>query len=153
MGWGQLEHQPNSYIIKPWIGLNFNNFLQAQLCHIQSDEAQFYILMSLRNNVVKKMNLLWFNGRDVHYPTDEPNPTHVQSSCWENAHLDFFKLVQMFGGNIVPPMTPHGMSEELIVMSYEWDRLRIHNKKTSKLTCFSPKYEVLQMEGESIANK
>ena len=75
--------------------------------------------MFLRNSIVIKLNLLRFNNRDVHYPTDEPNPARVQSSSQGDAHPDFFKLVQMFGAKNVPHETPHGMSEELIVMSTE----------------------------------
>ena len=28
---------------------------------------------------MKRINLLWTRGINVHYPTDEPNPTHVES--------------------------------------------------------------------------
>ena len=62
-------------------------------------------------NVVKRINLPWTDNRDVHYPTNEPNPTHVENSSRGKAHPNFFKLAHMFGAQIVPLRTPHGMSE------------------------------------------
>ena len=47
----------------------------------------------------------------VHYPTNESNPAHVESSIQGKARPNFFKLAQRFGPIIVPPRTPHGMSE------------------------------------------
>ena len=41
---------------------------------------------------MKKIILLWTNGKDVCYPTDEPNPVHVESSGRGNAHPNFIKL-------------------------------------------------------------
>jgi hypothetical protein len=60
---------------------------------------------------VKRINLPWTNSRDVHYPRNEPNPAHVESSGQGKACLDFFKLARRFGAKIVPPRMPHGMSE------------------------------------------
>ena len=36
---------------------------------------------------MKRMNLLWADGIDVHYPTDEPNLAHVENSDQENREL------------------------------------------------------------------
>ena len=30
---------------------------------------------------MKRINLPWTDGRDVHYPTNEPNPAYVEISC------------------------------------------------------------------------
>ena len=62
-------------------------------------------------SVVKRIDLLGTDDRDVHYPTDEPNPTHVESSGWGKFCPHFFKPAQRFGAKIVSPRTPHGTSE------------------------------------------
>ena len=67
--------------------------------------------MFLRESVVKRINLLWIDGRHVHYPTDEPSPTHIESSCQGKVDPDFIKLARRFGAKIVPPRMLHGMSE------------------------------------------
>ena len=56
---------------------------------------------------MKRNNLSWTNGRNVHYPTDEPNLSHVESSSQEKARPNFFKLARRFSTKIVPPRTPH----------------------------------------------
>lgn len=47
--------------------------------------------MFLREKTVEKtFHLLWVDGRDIHYPTDEPNPTwHVESLCPSKPHPKF----------------------------------------------------------------
>ena len=60
---------------------------------------------------MKRINLSWTDGGDVHYPTDEPNPAHVESLSQGKAHPGFFKPARKFGTKIVSPRTPHGMSE------------------------------------------
>jgi hypothetical protein len=67
--------------------------------------------MFLQGSAMKRIYLSWTNGRDVHYPTDEPNVAHVESSGRGEARPDFFKPVQRIGAKIVPPRTPHGMIE------------------------------------------
>ena len=47
--------------------------------------------------VVKRINLPWTDSRHVHYPTNEPNLTHVESSGWGKTCPNFLKLVRMFG--------------------------------------------------------
>ena len=51
------------------------------------------------------------DGRDVHYPTDEPNLAHVESSGQGKARPGIFKVAQRFDVKIMSPRTPHGMSE------------------------------------------
>ena len=60
---------------------------------------------------MKRINLPWTDARDVHYPIDDPNPTHVQNLGQRKTHLDFFKLVRRFGTKNVPPRRPHEISE------------------------------------------
>ena len=60
---------------------------------------------------MKIINLLWTDGRDVHHPTNEPNPTHVESLGQGKTRLNLIKLHQRFGTKIVPPKMPHGMSK------------------------------------------
>ena len=31
---------------------------------------------------MKSIHLSWIDGRDAHYPTDEPNPAHVEYRGW-----------------------------------------------------------------------
>ena len=38
---------------------------------------------------MKRVNLSWTDGRDVHFPIDEPNPAHIESSSEENRVLTF----------------------------------------------------------------
>ena len=59
--------------------------------------------------MVKSTNFLWTNGRDVHHPMDEPNPTHVESSGQGKTRPNFFKPTRRFGTRSVPPRTPYGM--------------------------------------------
>jgi hypothetical protein len=44
-------------------------------------------------------------------PMDEPNPALDGSSGRGKARPDFFTRARWFGTKIVPPRTPHGMSE------------------------------------------
>ena len=44
-------------------------------------------------------------------PTDEPNPTLDESSGRGKARHDFFTRARWFVAKIVPPRTPHVMSE------------------------------------------
>ena len=60
---------------------------------------------------MKRINLLWTDGRDVHYPMDAPKSVYVESSGQGKAHPDFTKLAERFGAKIVPPRIPHGMNE------------------------------------------
>ena len=60
---------------------------------------------------MKRINILCTNGRDVHYLTDEPNISHVESLGRGKACPDFFKPTRWFDAKIVPPRMPHGMSE------------------------------------------
>ena len=60
---------------------------------------------------MKRINLLWIDDKDVHYPMDELNPARVESLDRRQALLDFFKLAQRFGVKIVSPRTPYGMNE------------------------------------------
>jgi hypothetical protein len=46
---------------------------------------------SLREIVVKKIILSWVDGRDAHYPTYEPNPTHVERLGSGKTYLSFSK--------------------------------------------------------------
>jgi hypothetical protein len=50
-----------------------------------------------RGNIVKRVNLLWIDGRVVHNPTNYPNPAHVESSCRGKTRMDFVKPTQRFG--------------------------------------------------------
>ena len=38
---------------------------------------------------MKEINLPWIDSRNVHCPTDEPNPTHLESSGRGKPHLIF----------------------------------------------------------------
>jgi hypothetical protein len=60
---------------------------------------------------MKSINFLWTNGRDVHHPTDEPNPAHVESLGQGKARPNFFKPARRFGIKSMPPRMPHGMIE------------------------------------------
>lgn len=46
---------------------------------------------------MKRINILWTNGRDVHYLIDEPCTTNVESLCQGEARPDFFTLARRFG--------------------------------------------------------
>ena len=59
---------------------------------------------------MKRINLSWTDGRDIYYPTKEPNLTHVKSTGQGKSRLDFFKLARRFGTKIVSPRRLHGMS-------------------------------------------
>ena len=41
---------------------------------------------------MKGINTSWNDGRDVYYPTDEPNLAHVETLGHGNACPDFFNL-------------------------------------------------------------
>ena len=60
--------------------------------------------------MVKRIDLLWTDGRDVPYPMDELDPAHVEDSGRGKARPDIFKPARWFGAKIVPPRMPHGMS-------------------------------------------
>ena len=60
---------------------------------------------------MQRINLLWTNGRDVHYPIDEPNPAHVKSWGRGKARPCFLQAILKVGAKFVPPSMPHGMSE------------------------------------------
>ena len=62
-------------------------------------------------SVTKRINLLWTDNKDVHYPMNEPDPVHVENLGREKARPDFFKPYRRFEAKIVPPRTPHRMSE------------------------------------------
>ena len=62
-------------------------------------------------SVMKTINLPWTDGRDVHYPTEEPNPAHVESLGRGKTHPNFLDPSLRFGAQIVPPRTPHGISD------------------------------------------
>ena len=64
-----------------------------------------------RGHVRGRIYPLKTDSRDVHYPTDEPNPTHVKGLGREKAHLDFVKPALKIGAKIVPPRMPREMSE------------------------------------------
>ena len=60
---------------------------------------------------MKKSNFPWIDGRDVHYPTNEPNPAHVGSLSEGKPHPSFFKPARRFAPiNCLPPGTPHTMT-------------------------------------------
>ena len=54
---------------------------------------------------MKKSNLSWTNGRDVHYPIHEPNLAHVES-LGQGKLIPIFKPVQRVGAKIVPHRMP-----------------------------------------------
>jgi hypothetical protein len=56
---------------------------------------------------VQRINLLWIDGRDIQYTSEEPTPIHVESTGWEKPRPEFFKWVQRFDANFLPPRTPH----------------------------------------------
>ena len=60
---------------------------------------------------MKRIKLLCTDGRDVHYPMDEPNVAHVKNYGPEKAHPDFIKPARRLGTKIVPPKMPHEMSD------------------------------------------
>ena len=62
---------------------------------------------------MKRINPPLTNNINVHYPTDEPNLTHVESLGQKKAHLNFFKPAQIFDTEFVPRRMPHGMDEYL----------------------------------------
>jgi hypothetical protein len=61
-------------------------------------------------SLVKKINFPWINGRDVHYPTNEPNPAYVRSLSKGKPHPRFFKPARRFGADCLPPGMPHTMT-------------------------------------------
>ena len=60
---------------------------------------------------MKRIKLPCTADRDVHYPMDEPNLAHVESSGQRKACLGFFKPFRRFGAKIVPLRASHGMGE------------------------------------------
>jgi len=67
-----LEHRSDSCAIKPSIWSNFINYSRPNLltCKVmRSDYRSWYPCGEI---VVKRINLLWTNGRDVHYPMVSP---------------------------------------------------------------------------------
>jgi hypothetical protein len=82
----------------------------VQPCHMKVMRPNFRP-RCWEESVVKRIKLSCTANRDVHYPMDEPNPVHVESSGQRKACLGFFKPFQMFGAKIVSFRTSHGMSE------------------------------------------
>ena len=41
---------------------------------------------------MKRNNLPWTDGKEIHHPTDEPNPAHVGSSDRGKVRLNVFNL-------------------------------------------------------------
>jgi hypothetical protein len=64
----------------------------------------------LREKFIEENNLLWIDNRDVHYPTYEPNPAHIESSSQGKPRPGFFNLAQRFGAKLLPPTKPHRMT-------------------------------------------
>ena len=102
---------PDSCAIKPSIRPNFINFCGANLLTRKVTRPDSRSRCSWGESVVKGINLLWIDNGNVHYPTNDPNLAHVESSSRRKARPEFFKQTQWFDAKIVPLMTPHGMSE------------------------------------------
>ena len=102
---------PNSRANKPSISPNFINFLRVQPCQCKVMRPDFRSRCSCGEIEMKRINLLWADGRDVHYPMDKPNLAHVECSGRGKTRPGFFKPTQRFGAKIVPHRTPHETSE------------------------------------------
>ena len=63
---------------------------------------------------MKRINLLWTDDKDVHYPTDVPNQFHVESLGRGKTCLIFLNLgLKVWLAKIAPPRMSRGMSEYL----------------------------------------
>ena len=106
-----LEHRSNSCVVGSSIWSNFINFYGSNLLTCKVTRSDCRSWCSCGEIVVKRINILWTDGRDVHYPTDEPSPAHVERWGRGKVRPDFFKPAWWFGAKIVPPKTSHGMGE------------------------------------------
>ena len=89
--WGLSEHRPNSCALSPQFGPSLSTFCGSNLVTCKVMRPDFRSRCSWGEIIVKRINLSLANNRNIHYPTDEPNPTHVESLGRGNALLDFFK--------------------------------------------------------------
>lgn len=56
--------------------------------------------VSWEESVVTRINLVWTNIRDVHYPMDKSNVTQIESSDQWKARPNFFKPSWRFGAKL-----------------------------------------------------
>ena len=110
MAWGLHEHRPNLCAILNPAQL-YQPFCGSNLVTCKVMRPDFRSQYSGGVSVVKRINFSWTDGRDVHYPTVDPNSAHVESLGREKAPPNFFKPTQRFGAEIMLPKTPHEMSE------------------------------------------
>ena len=95
--WGWPEHMPDSCAIKLSIWSNFIKHVAGPtfvMCTVMRPNFRSWCVWG--ESVMKRINLLWTNDKDAHYPTDEPNSTHVKSSGQGETCPDFFKLTRSF---------------------------------------------------------
>ena len=70
------------------------------------------MLLKEWNEEEKEKNYpLIINGQDELNPTEEPNQALDRSSGWGKARPELSSRARWFDTIIVPPRTPHGMSE------------------------------------------
>ena len=109
---GQWEnHRPISCVVKAFnLAHLYEYFAHPTFveCKMRPD---FRCLWSWGESITKRINTLWTDNKDVHYPMNEPDPVHVENLGREKARPDFFKPYRRFEAKIVPPRTPHKMSE------------------------------------------
>ena len=77
--WGQLEHRPNSCVIKPSFRFNFIKFCGPNLVTCKVMRSDFRFVCSWGESLVKKIYPLWTDAIYVHYPVNEYDP----GPCWE----------------------------------------------------------------------
>ena len=137
-------------LLSPQSGPVSSNFCGFNLVTCEVLSLDFKSRCSWGESVVKRINLSWTNGRDVHYAMDEPNPTHVESSGRGKVRPDFFKPAQRFGTKIVPTRTPHGMSECFEpnpnlkpLARIWWNRAILLGLRVHASPQFGPKYKVI----------
>ena len=111
MAWGRHEHQPDSCALRPQSRPTLLTFSSSNLVTCKVMRSDFRSWCSWEESTVKWINLPWTNNTYVHYPTEEPKPTHVESFGPRVRFSDSFKLAQRSGTKIVSPRTPHEMSE------------------------------------------
>jgi len=62
-------------------------------------------------SIVKRINLLWTDSRDVYYSMSKPNLALIKSSRWGKTRPGFCKPAWKVCTKLMLPGTSHGMSE------------------------------------------
>ena len=88
----QPKHRPDSQENQ----LIFFKILGSNLVTCKVMRPDFMSQCSWEESLMEWVNLLWIDHRVVHCPTDEPDPTHLESSDRWKPHTNFFKPIPRF---------------------------------------------------------